>query len=84
MVYWKLRELSNFPNSPLNNWLNKRPLLGILQNDIVSTLQAMQVLKYWRGKHIVIQPNDTTEWRERLKKFTLRCNPAKITRQLKN
>ena len=56
---------------------------GILQNDIVSTLQSMQVLKYWRGKHIVIQPDDTTEWKERLIKFTLRCNPAKITnRQL--
>ena len=34
---------------------------GILQNDIVSTLQSMQILKYWRAKHIILQPSDTNE-----------------------
>ena len=53
-----------------------------MQNDIVSTLQAMQILKYWRGTHIVLQPEDKSEWKERLKKFKLRCNQSKITRPL--
>ena len=60
----------------------KHLILGILQNDIVSTLQSMQILKYWRGKHIILQPSDTNEWKERLKKFKLRCNQSKINRNL--
>jgi histone acetyltransferase MYST2 len=28
---------------------------GINANDIVSTLQALGMLKYWKGKHLVLK-----------------------------
>jgi len=55
---------------------------GILQNDLVSTLQFMQNIKYWRGKHIIISTvDDLNQWRQRLAKRTLRCKPEKISLQ---
>lgn len=31
---------------------------GINSNDIVSTLQLMELLKYWKGKHIILQSDE--------------------------
>ncbi|CBY40689.1 unnamed protein product [Oikopleura dioica] len=54
---------------------------GILQNDLVSTLQYMQNIKYWRGKHIIlISPSSKEQWKLRLSRQGLRCKPEMITR----
>lgn len=54
---------------------------GILQNDLVSTLQYMQNIKYWRGKHIILaSPSDLDSWKQRMSKQALRCKPEMITR----
>ena len=29
---------------------------GIMSNDLISTLQYLGMLKYWKGKHIIIVP----------------------------
>ncbi|UYV82986.1 KAT7 [Cordylochernes scorpioides] len=34
---------------------------GILAYDIVSTLQSMQLLKYWKGKHLIIKKKEAIE-----------------------
>ena len=77
--YWKDILINHMFSLIKENSFSVRELSlqsGILQNDIVSTLQSMQILKYWRGNHIILQP--TNELKERLKKFKLRCNQSKI------
>ena len=42
---------------------------GINAYDIVSTLQSMGMLKYWKGKHLVLTKKDILdEFRAKLKK----------------
>ncbi|CAG0887540.1 unnamed protein product [Cyprideis torosa] len=42
---------------------------GIAQADIVSTLQALGIIKYWRGRHVILkQPEVLEKFREKLEK----------------
>ena len=34
---------------------------GIQSNDIVSTLQFLGMIKYWRGKHVILKKEDIIE-----------------------
>ena len=31
---------------------------GVNSYDIISTLQFYQMIKYWRGKHVIVLPSD--------------------------
>ena len=47
---------------------------GINSNDIVSTLQLMGLLKYWKGEHLILVPDDirkkfTDQVRKKRKQF---------------
>lgn len=35
---------------------------GIDQYDIVTTLQSLGLIKYWRGMHFVVKPTDLDDW----------------------
>ena len=55
--YWKDILINHMLSLIKENSFSVRELSlqsGILQNDIVSTLQSMQILKYWRRKHIIL------------------------------
>ena len=34
----------------------------------VSTLQSLGLIKYWRGKHMIVTPTDLGEWAVRIQK----------------
>lgn len=69
--YWKdvlLEYLCNFGGKEL---LVKdiSQEMAINPNDIVSTLQAMGMIKYWKGKHIILKKQDVIEdYQERSKR----------------
>ena len=43
--------------------------LGVTSADLISTLQFLGMLKYWKGKHIVLKKQDVLEeYTERLRK----------------
>lgn len=69
--YWKdvlLEYLCNFGGKEL---LVKdiSQEMAINPNDIVSTLQAMGMIKYWKGKHIILKKQDVmTNYREKKKR----------------
>ncbi|KAJ1527231.1 hypothetical protein ONE63_008757 [Megalurothrips usitatus] len=45
--------------------------MAINPNDIVSTLQAMGMIKYWKGKHIILKKQDVIEdYQERSKRHS--------------
>ncbi|KAL5021148.1 hypothetical protein ScPMuIL_000303 [Solemya velum] len=52
---------------------------GINANDIVSTLQALGMLKYWKGKHLVLRRQDLIE--EYLERRTKRPVDSKVIDQ---
>uniref|UniRef100_A0A182YFV3 Histone acetyltransferase n=2 Tax=Neocellia TaxID=44535 RepID=A0A182YFV3_ANOST len=50
--------------------------MAINSYDIVSTLQALGMMKYWKGKHIILKKQDVLEeYEERVKR---RGNMPKI------
>ncbi|CRK93420.1 CLUMA_CG006956, isoform A, partial [Clunio marinus] len=52
--------------------------MAINSYDIVSTLQALGMMKYWKGKHIILKKQDVlTEYEDRMKKrHSLKIDPA--------
>ncbi|XP_077985031.1 histone acetyltransferase KAT7-like [Glandiceps talaboti] len=58
--YWKdilLRYLDNYPEREISI-KDISQETGVNPYDIVSTLQALQMLKYWKGKHLVLKRQD--------------------------
>jgi len=43
-------------------WTDLSQETAINANDIVSTLQALGMLKYWKGKHLVLKKQVSTAW----------------------
>lgn len=63
--YWKevlLRYLHNFQGKEISiKEISQETAVNPV--DIVSTLQALQMLKYWKGKHLVLKRQDLIdEW----------------------
>ncbi|CAG2109317.1 unnamed protein product, partial [Medioppia subpectinata] len=77
--YWKkviLEYLSSYEAKDISI-KNVSSQTGINAYDIVSTLQSMGMLKYWKGKHLVLtQKEILDEFRAKLKKH--RKNPKLI------
>uniref|UniRef100_A0A8C6XL97 Histone acetyltransferase n=1 Tax=Naja naja TaxID=35670 RepID=A0A8C6XL97_NAJNA len=76
--YWKevlLRYLHNFQGKEISiKEISQETAVNPV--DIVSTLQALQMLKYWKGKHLVLKRQDLIdEW---IAKEAKRCNSNKI------
>ncbi|XP_034242523.1 histone acetyltransferase KAT7 [Thrips palmi] len=69
--YWKdvlLEYLCNFGGKELMV-KDISQEMAINPNDIVSTLQAMGMIKYWKGKHIILKKQDVmTNYREKRKR----------------
>lgn len=45
--------------------------MAINSYDIVSTLQALGMMKYWKGKHIILKKQVSFEWQFVIKLFIL-------------
>ena len=46
--------------------------MGIQSYDIISTLQFLGMIKYWRGKHIILKKEDIiNQYLERYMNFVL-------------
>ncbi|XP_063700742.1 histone acetyltransferase KAT7 [Culicoides brevitarsis] len=61
--YWK-DVLLNYLCSRKGNTLNIKDIsqeMAINSYDIVSTLQALGMMKYWKGKHIILKKQDVLE-----------------------
>uniref|UniRef100_A0A7M4FVW0 Histone acetyltransferase n=1 Tax=Crocodylus porosus TaxID=8502 RepID=A0A7M4FVW0_CROPO len=76
--YWKevlLRYLHNFQGKEISiKEISQETAVNPV--DIVSTLQALQMLKYWKGKHLVLKRQDLIdEW---IAKEAKRSNSNKI------
>ncbi|XP_061447234.1 histone acetyltransferase KAT7 isoform X3 [Rhineura floridana] len=76
--YWKevlLRYLHNFQGKEISiKEISQETAINPV--DIVSTLQALQMLKYWKGKHLVLKRQDLIdEW---IAKEAKRSNSNKI------
>lgn len=75
--YWKevlLRYLHNFQGKEISiKEISQETAVNPV--DIVSTLQALQMLKYWKGKHLVLKRQDLIE--EWLSKEDKRSNSNK-------
>ncbi|ESO07264.1 hypothetical protein HELRODRAFT_76642 [Helobdella robusta] len=70
--YWK-DVLLNYLNCCKERDISIKDLsqeTGINANDIVSTLQAMGMLKYWKGKHLILKKQDLID--EHLKRKSLK------------
>ncbi|KAJ9582173.1 hypothetical protein L9F63_003515, partial [Diploptera punctata] len=69
--YWKdvlLEYLCNFGGKELSV-KDISQEMAINSYDIVSTLQALGMMKYWKGKHIILKKQDVIdEYVERMKK----------------
>ena len=62
--YWKtvlLNYLSKFVNEPEISIKEASLETGILSNDIISTLQFIGLIKYWKGKHVLLKDTDLIE-----------------------
>ncbi|KAK1116807.1 Histone acetyltransferase kat7 [Melipona bicolor] len=69
--YWKdvlLQYLCNFGGKELSvKDISKE--MAIDSYDIVSTLQALGMMKYWKGKHIILKKQDVIDdYKERVKR----------------
>ncbi|XP_014226486.1 histone acetyltransferase KAT7 isoform X1 [Trichogramma pretiosum] len=69
--YWKdvlLQYLCNFGGKEISiKDISKE--MAIDSSDIVSTLQALGMMKYWKGKHIILKKQDVIEdYKERVKR----------------
>ena len=62
-AYWKdiiLNYLCNYPDREINFKAISEEM-GIQTYDIVSTLQYLGMIKYWRGKHVILKKEDIIE-----------------------
>merc|ERR1712179_519960 len=62
-AYWKdviLEYICNYPEKELSiKGFSEE--MGINAYDIVSTLQALGMIKYWKGKHVILKKEDLIE-----------------------
>eukprot|EP00052_Salpingoeca_macrocollata_P019996 m.167358 g.167358 ORF g.167358 m.167358 type:complete len:422 (+) comp21125_c3_seq3:80-1345(+) len=61
--YWRdkiLEFLSTFQYNTISI-VKLSEITGISQVDIISTLQAYEMVKYWRGEHVILRPKDIKE-----------------------
>lgn len=69
--YWKsilLEYLSNFEGNSISI-KDISQETAITTHDIVSTLQALGLLKYWKGKHIILKEHEViTDYKNKMKK----------------
>ena len=59
-AYWKdviLEHICNFPDRDISVKSFSEEM-GINSCDIVSTMQALEMIKYWKGQHIVLKKED--------------------------
>lgn len=64
----KMTKLSSFFFSSCALYFQE---MAIYSYDIVSTLQALGMIKYWKGKHIVLKKQDVLEdYQDRIKRKT--------------
>jgi histone acetyltransferase MYST2 len=59
--YWKtviLNYLSRYVNEPEISIKEASLETGIISNDIISTLQFIGLIKYWKGKHVLLKDNE--------------------------
>ena len=69
-AYWKdiiLNYLCNYPDREINFKAISEEM-GIQTYDIVSTLQYLGMIKYWRGKHVILRKEDViADYMERVR-----------------
>jgi len=88
--YWKgvlLRHLNSLESGRVSiKELSQKT--GIMSNDLISTLQYLGMLKYWKGKHIIIVPQEMRdEYAAKCKansKFNLLVDESKLIWTPKN
>merc|ERR1719397_37342 len=61
--------MGEFPHLPAQNEFNMfLNFAGIQAYDIVSTLQYLGMIKYWRGKHVILRKEDViADYMERVR-----------------
>ena len=69
MNYWKDILLEYLCKSPTAKELSVKAFAeerGINPSDIISTLQSLSMIKYWRGQHVILRREDLiSEYQER-------------------
>ena len=56
--YWKSKVLGYLAKHLDENEISAKEIsteTGILSNDIISTLQYIGLIKYWKGKHVILK-----------------------------
>ena len=55
---------------------------AIKTDDIISTLQSLNLIKYWKGQHVIsVSPKIVDEHLRANARSSLRCDPANLTWQ---
>jgi histone acetyltransferase MYST2 len=62
--YWKSKLLSYMSDHINETEISIKDIsldTGILTNDIISTFQFIGLIKYWKGKHVILKDNELLE-----------------------
>lgn len=64
--YWKSKVLAYLARHVDESEISAKEIsaeTGILSNDIISTLQYIGLIKYWKGKHVILKDKVTSFWK---------------------